>query len=123
MVIRRASPILGLLFTILTCGFYSFFWIYRVTNVLYYMADERGNAAVDLLISIVTCGIYLIYLNYKWGKLMYKIRVENGLLLKDDSILLLILSLFSLGIISLMIVQSNINDDLIPIFEDKIKSN
>ena len=105
---KRSIP-MAIIFSIITCGIYAYYWLYQLMSSLYHLTGRRNTAGMDLVLSLVTCGIYLIYLGYKIGKLeseaydIYKLRQ------KDDAILYLILNIFSLALVTYAIVQSNIN--------------
>jgi len=61
-----------------------------------------------LVFSILTCGIYYIYLMYKLGKLEASAYYSVGWQ-KDDSVLYVILTIFGLSLVTMGIVQSNLN--------------
>lgn len=109
-MIQKRSIGLAILFTILTCGFYSMYWLVKINdeaNILSETEDMSGG--IVLLLTLVTCGIYGIYWSYKIGKTMYTAQELKGVNATDNSILYLVLSLFGLSIIVYAIVQSDIN--------------
>lgn len=111
MIEKRSIP-LAILFTIITCGIYWFYWEYKLIDTMYRVNNKPSTAGVDLLLGIVTCGIYSIYMMYKMGKLETEAHVLYNLNEKDEALLYVILSIFSFGIISFAILQSNINNQL-----------
>ncbi|WP_010250867.1 DUF4234 domain-containing protein [Acetivibrio cellulolyticus] len=100
----------GILLSIVTCGIYSLYWMYKVTQEITEYNHENANPGMELVLSLVTCGIYSIYWNYKMGKRILQARLNSGSSASDDSILYLILSIFGLGIVSLAIMQNNMNN-------------
>jgi len=112
MLIEKRSIGLAILFTVITCGFYLIYWEYKVWDSLYQATNRPSNAGIDVLLGFVTCGIYFIYMMYKGGKMETEAYAMYGLPQKDEAALYLILSIFSLGIIALAIMQNNINNDL-----------
>jgi len=104
----RRSVGLGVVLSIVTCGIYSFYWLYQLLSAHYRLNNQPSNAGMDLVLSLVTCGIYFIYLMYKLGKLESDSYRAVGFT-KDDSILYVILSIFSMSIVVYAIVQSNLN--------------
>lgn len=71
-----------LLFSILTCGIYYYYWIYKTTEGINTMAGEDGNRTEPttvILLTIVTCGIYFIYWLYCQGNRMHAIANANGI--------------------------------------------
>ncbi|TYQ18027.1 UNVERIFIED_CONTAM: uncharacterized protein DUF4234 [Acetivibrio alkalicellulosi] len=101
----------SILLTIITCNFYGFYWIYKLTDEITDYNGENASAGTELLLSIVTCGIYGIYWNYKMGKRIYQAQSNtDGVTASDDSVLYLLLAIFGLGIVSLAIMQNNMNN-------------
>ena len=96
----------AILLSIITCGFYSLYWMYKLTQEITEYNNENANPATELLLSMFTCGIYYLYWNYKMGKRIAQARSGSS----DDSMLYLILAFFGLGIVSLAIMQNNMNN-------------
>lgn len=68
--IQERSIPLAIVLTIVTCGIYGFYWIYKLhdeANALCGRRDEMSPALVVVLI-IVTCGIYQVYWAYTQGE-------------------------------------------------------
>lgn len=100
------------LLSIVTCGIYMLYWLVCLANDLNTasgrMSDTSGGML--LLLSIVTCNIYLIYWMYKAGEKVNYIRQRNGDSPDSStSILYLILSIFGLDIVSMCLIQSELN--------------
>jgi len=112
VIIEKRSVGLAILLSIITCGIYLIYWEYKTWDALYKANNQPSSAGVDVLLSIVTCGIYMIYMLYKGGKLESSAMAHYGFPPKDDSVLYLILGIFGLAIVSLAILQSNINNML-----------
>ncbi len=96
---------LCILLTFVTCGIYGIYWLSCINNA----AKTTNPTAWDksflivFLLSAVTGGIYMIYWYYKMGKTL---APYTG---TDNSTLYLILSIFGLGIVSICLLQSDIN--------------
>ncbi len=104
------SPVAVLIFSLITCGIYHFYWIYKVSQETQeYTARTTVSPGAELLLCIFTCGIYYIYWNYKYGKVIAECQSIAGLYPEDNSILYLILSIVGLGMISALIMQSSLN--------------
>ncbi|MCL1788184.1 MAG: DUF4234 domain-containing protein [Defluviitaleaceae bacterium] len=115
MVIERRSVGTAIVLTIITCGIYALYWDYKLWDSLYRANKMPSTAGTDVVLSLITCGIYYIYMHYKAGKLEASAHTLYGLPPKDDSILYLILTIFGLGIVSVAILQSNINNNLVDV--------
>lgn len=95
--------------TILTCGIYGFYWIYRTTDDLrIYLNDESISPGLDLVISIL-CAPYLIYWSYRVGKQIAEAQRLAGVREEDNSILYLVLTLLGLPVVTFAIMQSQLN--------------
>lgn len=106
----RSIPMLVIL-SIVTCGIYYFYWIYKTTDeIKNFMERDDINTTLELILSIVTCGIYTYYWYYKYGKIVYlEMTKKAGLDSTEDStILLVILNLF-MYVVSSAILQDKLN--------------
>lgn len=114
--ITQKSIGLNILLSIVTCGIYGLYWMYTMANDVNRITARYGretaqtSAGMVVLLSIVTCGIYQCYWLYKCGKRLSQCQMSNGYRITDDSIIMLVLAIFSLGIVSYCILQSAIND-------------
>lgn len=111
MQFQKRSPVAILLLSIVTCGIYGWYVIYQISREV---RDFRGDASVDpgleLLLCIITCGIYTIYWQYKYSKYIYEMELRVGVVgASDISFLLVILSIVRLGLVSLMLQQTELN--------------
>ncbi len=97
---------ISILLSIVTCGVYAYYWMYKMTQEITQYNNEDANPGIELVLSLFTCGIYFIYWNYKMGKRIAQAKLSSS----DDSILYLLLSIFGLGIVSLAIMQNNMNN-------------
>lgn len=108
---KRSIP-LCIVLSIVTCGIYGIYWLYQVADAFY---NARTNTtlsttpAVTILLSIVTCGIYGLYAYYIWGKSTPEIFARYGYSGEDRSIMYVILGIFGFSIISLCMIQNDIN--------------
>ena len=112
MIIEKRSIPAAILLSLVTCGLYTLYWEYKVYESLYRANNIPNTAGIDVLLSIVTCGLYGLYMMYKAGKLESSAFRMYNLPHKDDSVIYVILALFSVGIISMCILQSSINNTL-----------
>ncbi len=106
------SIALCIIFTILTCGLYSLYWIYVLNEDISDLAGEKPsmNGVLVILLSILTCGIFGFYWCYKMGAKLVQAQQMNGFPAASDTPLIcLLLSIFQLGIISLAILQDGVN--------------
>jgi hypothetical protein len=100
-----------ILFSILTCGIYMYYWIYVTSrDINTYLEISDMDPSVEVLLSIFTCGLYLIYWYYKFAQRVSDTHIKAQLpTASDDAIICLVLGLFGMGIISVGIIQNNLN--------------
>lgn len=107
--IKERNLVLGIIFSIITCGIYGIYWIYEVNNDVNTLANEPGatSGGYVILFSLITCGIYGIYWAYKMGERCDRIKgAGNG----STNILYLVLAIFGLQIVNLALIQDTINN-------------
>ena len=70
---------------------------------------QRREIAICIILSIVTCGIYGIYWAWKTGDKLDASRARHGVVPGSFAILFLVLNLFGLSVVTLAIMQSELN--------------
>lgn len=108
--IQNRSIGMCILLSIVTCGIYLYYWLYCMAedlNTASGTQDTTGGMVV--LLSIVTCSIYLWYWLYKSGEKVDIIRARRGIPSSNSSIVYLLLGIFGLSIVSLALIQSELN--------------
>ncbi|MGM9625547.1 MAG: DUF4234 domain-containing protein [Eubacteriales bacterium] len=111
MQYNKRNPVSVLLLSIVTCGIYSLYLIYQISKEV---RDFRGDSSIDpgleLLLCIITCGLYEIYWYYKYGRLVFDMEQRVGVSgASDMSLILLLLPIFGFGIVSLLLLQTELN--------------
>ena len=101
---KQRSVFLGIILTILTCGIYSIVWLWMLNNEVRIANNRNTNSGMNFLLSIVTCGIFYLVWNYKLGQ---EIEDAGG---KDEGLVYLILAFFGLGLVSIALAQSQVNE-------------
>lgn len=99
---------LCVLFSIITCGIYSIYWMIMINDEVNALAGEpeATSGGMVFLFSLITCGIYGLYWLYKMGERCDRIK---GNPYGNSGILFLILGIFGLSIISYCLIQDTIN--------------
>ncbi len=113
--IMERSIGLSIVLTIVTCGIYSYYWLYCLARDINACCDVQNKPRVAepgivILLTIVTCGLYGIYFYWKAGKALAQLEFDNGFSVPDNSIIQLVMPILGLGIISMAICQSSLND-------------
>jgi len=105
------NPVLVLILSIVTCGIYELVIIYQISDeVRQYTGDQSISPGLELLLTIITCNLYLIYWCYKYSKHIYDMQLRAGVNMPNDvSTVALILPIFGLSVVSLLLMQSELN--------------
>lgn len=105
------SIALGIIFSILTCGFYSLYWQYKQMETLNgWLGRTDYRFWLWLFLSILTCGIFAFYYEYKMAIGINEIQDDNGWTVNHSlAVICVLLAIFGIGIASMAIQQSEIN--------------
>ena len=108
--IMPRNLVLAIVFSFLTCGIYSIYWMIKLNDQLTQLAGEPQATCGGMvfLFSLITCGIYGIYWAYKMGERCDRIRGIQG----NSSILYLVLSILGLDIVYFCLLQDMINKEV-----------
>lgn len=107
-MIRQKDILVVLLLTILTCGLYSLFWIYDTGLQLKQRLNTPDSPGLDLLLCLI-CFPYVYFWYYKTSKQVAAAEAAAGLPVSDNAVLNLLLVFFGLGIVSILIIQGQLN--------------
>jgi NADH:ubiquinone oxidoreductase subunit 5 (subunit L)/multisubunit Na+/H+ antiporter MnhA subunit len=107
---KKSVPLI-ILFSILTCGIYSLFWMYDITRQLSEINEDRSTSpGLVIVFSIITCGLYTLYWWYKIGGMFVESQArQNVHPIVDNKVLLLVLSIIGVSVVSMGILQSDLN--------------
>ena len=100
-----------IILSIVTCGFYSLYWIYCIVSDINTISDDPNamSPILVIILSMVTCGLYFLYWVYKSGSILDQRMVESGRNSENRPILYVILALFGLSIVTYALMQDTIN--------------
>ncbi len=110
-ITSRSIP-MAIILSIITCGIYGIYWMYCLVNDLNTASghDDDTSGGMVILFTIITCGIYGLYWYYTAGRKVCEIQEYDRR--PQDSylgILYLVLDLFRLGIVSMALIQNELN--------------
>lgn len=109
-MIKNRSIALCIVLSIVTCGIYGLYWMASVANDVNTITNDNGTSGgMVILLSIITCNIYYLVWLYNAGKRLDDVRNKNGERTLNQEILYLLLALFGLGLISMCLIQDEIN--------------
>lgn len=102
---------IAIILSLITCGIYYLYWIYAVTNEVGHLNESPNfTGGKTILFGIITCGIYFLFWFYQLGGQIAGVQAKKGLPQKDEGLMYVILAVFGMGLISLAIAQSNVNE-------------
>lgn len=108
---KHREPGIVLLLTLVTCGIYYLYWIYRVSGeMMAYLEERDTDPALEVVLSIITCYLYTIYWDYKTGRKIARMQEIAGLPVTDNSLLYLVLNLLGLGFLPHVMEQGHLNE-------------
>lgn len=109
--IEQRNIALCIILSIITCGIYGLYWIYKLTEDVNTLKGDPNatSGGIVILLGIITCGIYMWYWLYKQGDNLDQIKASRGLPAGNSGILYLILAIVGLGIISYALMQNELN--------------
>lgn len=109
-MIEQRNIALYIVLTLITCGFFGIYWFIVLTNDIGRLSgDPEFTGGKHFLFTIITCGIWTYVWSYQSGKHMLEAQRQRGMMMTDNSILYLILSIFGFGIISYALLQADVN--------------
>lgn len=109
-MVKERNIVICVILSFLTCGIYSLIWFVELTNDASRVDNDLSlSGGKALFFTIITCGIYGIYWNYKMGKTIFDAGCKKNIVLSDNSIVYLILSIFGLGIVNYCLMQNDLN--------------
>ena len=113
----RREPGLVLIFSILTCGIYYYWWVYRVSGeVQDFLGEPDTPPFVELLLAVLTCGLYLFYWDWKMAEKIARMQERVGIPPTNNALLYLVLNVlgagpvYGLGLLVPAIEQGHLND-------------
>jgi uncharacterized protein DUF4234 len=112
-VIKELNPVTVVALSLVTCGLYGAYWLYRTTGELRDALDDPSlKPGIDLLLSVVTCGLWAIYVQYRNARVLHGAlqRFDPGA--RDHSTLVLLLNVAALlALIPWLVAMYILQDD------------
>ena len=109
MIFEERNSIVVLLLAFLTCGIYGLYWEYVADCTLQKKGFLQNSPVLDIILCLLTCGLYNIYLLYRISKQIAEIQLREDVMVDDQSVLCVILSIFGFGIVAIALLQENMN--------------
>ena len=92
-MIQRRNIALYIILSIVTCGIFTYYWIYVLNEDMNHLTGDYSiSGGLLIVLSIITCGIYLWYWLYKMGGKLDSLRQSRGIPSNNSGILYIILA-------------------------------
>lgn len=106
-VVKERSGGMVVLLTIVTCGIYKLFWLYRTTDELRAATGDTSlNPGIDVLLTVVTCGLWGVFVEFRNVQKIHAVLASRDPGRKDQSQTVLILFLASFIVLVTWLVAS-----------------
>src|SRR5688572_16846562 len=93
--IQERNSGMVILFSILTCGIYKWYWLYTTTEELRTATSDTSlNPGLDLVLLFVTCGLWGIFAEYRNAQKIHAALVRYEPNRKDQSTAVLLFAIF-----------------------------
>ena len=99
-----------LILTIVTCGIYNLYWMYAARSEFQRISGYPDiNPGLELLLNIL-CFPFFFYWIYKFSSDIARYQADTGRYVNDTGLINLLLAIFGFGIVSEIIIQSQLNE-------------
>ena len=105
MNIKQRNIVVAILLSLLTCGIYSIYWIVVMVKDAVSVKDADDSAVLEIVLSLFLFPVGLFLTEKKLAEGCEAKGIEH----KDNSILYLIISFLGLGIVSMCLMQNDLN--------------
>lgn len=103
--------ILIILFSIISVGFFNFYWLYIATYEIKQVArePEKIKPGLETFFAIITVGLYIIYWSYKYNKILADAQGTYKMSPQDVSLVAAIFSLPLITSVGMCFTQYQLN--------------
>lgn len=109
-MVKNRSVAMVIILSLITCGIYSLYWMYAITEELSYLTGDRSFSGGKVVVfTIITFGIYSYFWYFNVGKRIAEAQRKQQKSVKDDGVIYLILAIVGLSLVSNAIIQSEMN--------------
>ena len=91
-----------------TCGIYSFFWMYGIIRDSKVENREESGAGLELFLNLFI-PFYNLYWAYKNGKRLNDAAEKKGIRIEDKTVVYLLCNFFGFQIVTLILMQIDLN--------------
>lgn len=108
--IKERNIILAVIFSLITCGIYSIYWMIKINDDSLCITKESGpSGIVVFLLNLLTCGIYGYFWSFKMGCCVDKMKNNQ---VGSTGFMYVVLSFLGLNLVNYIISQDAINSKI-----------
>lgn len=110
MFMQQRSIAICIVLSIITCGLYALYWMAQLNDSVSILSNRQGTTGgMVVVFSIITCGLYSLYWYYQMGTAVESLHAYYNEPNGSSQIVYLVLGIFGLGIVSMALMQSEVN--------------
>jgi hypothetical protein len=97
-IVRERSSIVVVILSMVTCGVYWFYWMYKITaEIRDATGDDTLNPGMDLLLNVITCSMWGLYTEYRHVQRVHNVLVHYDPHHKDQGQTIMILNIVAIA--------------------------
>ncbi len=98
----------SIIFSIITLGIYGIIWLYKMARTIKTINNDKSSSGGEI-VCLMLVPFYMIYWVFTRTKIIKAQADNRNLKISDNAVLYLVLSLFGLNIISVALMQNDLN--------------
>ena len=105
MNIKRRELVTAIILSLVTCGIYQIYWVVMLAREAVSVKDPADSAVLEIVLMLFLpfVGFFLAEKKFAEG------CAARGIVHNDNSVIYLVLGLFGLSIVSLCLMQNDLN--------------
>ncbi|RAU99582.1 DUF4234 domain-containing protein [Paenibacillus sp. YN15] len=109
-MVEQRGVAVAVILTLITCGIYGIYWFIVLTSDVGKLSgDHEFTGGKHFLLTLVTCGIWSYVWAFQIGRQVEQAQHQRGWHASDNALIYLILHFFGLQIVTLALVQADVN--------------
>lgn len=108
VVVEESNIAKMVILSIITLGIYTYVWLYKIAKKIKELSGDFSSVATEI-ICIMFVPFYLLYWVYTRYAKLKTVADNDGIEIGNNGVLYLILSLLGLGLISIALIQNDLN--------------
>lgn len=106
--LEEESVAKNVIFTIITFGIYGYIWLYKISRKIKCLNNDNSSSSGEIL-CLLFVPFYMLYWLYTRNKTLKTQADNRNIKISDNATLYLVLALFGFNIISIALMQNDLN--------------